>query len=706
MTKTLKLSVFIVLGLAGAAVALVSYMQQRQSPTDTGLETMLGYVSADSPVVFAGQGLDVESGSSYYASLAHSAQDWQPLIELLRESSAGPGRELLAELLSDFKQTLADSGMQGAMARYGLDPEAAYLFYLDAAAPVVRLSLADPERFEQRLAEAEAKVGQTARREALGEYSLRVWPLAQSAEALQLGLLLDEHSLTLSLVSPKDSPDMRLARFARSPAERPLAGSELLKELRKRYARADLFMGYVDFHRLTQAVLSPEQSPAGRELRRWFPEQLDQLPQPSEACRREYTQLASQAPRLAMGMKEFSLKADELSETLGFDLAIVDEKTRESFRQLQGFVPPYSYRSEDKLGAFALGLNMSQLVPVLTDFWTRFTQASFDCETLKGLQQRARQTNPAMLAMGTAMVDSVRGLGFAVYDISLEDAAGGLPGGTVLFSLSATRPADLAALATNFVPQLAGSSPPSADGEPQPLPSFMGQSDLYWAIQGQHLVVYRGERAETAARSLADKSLDDPAHQGLTAGALNLREPMELLQLGEKALTRNWSDSGDCAALYAGILSATRMPMEASWREQFDITGWSARMDLSMTLPTLSESGLEGDYQLALLDGDSCQWQPLGEERLQAEGRGRYREQAQAADCTLYESDFNWQLRGGLLHQQPKSERERDTCEVDWQPVAEPVDFECRVYQPDDSGFYCLVQNEERFDVYRYRRRQ
>ena len=703
MTKTLKLSALILLGLAAVAVALVSFMQQRQSP-HTGLESMLAYVSVDSPMVFAGRGLDVESGSSYYASLAHSAQDWQPLIELLRESSAGPGRELLAELLSDFKQTLADSGMQGAMARYGLDPEAAYLFYLDAAAPVVRLSLADPERFEQRLAEAEDKVGQAARREALGEHSLRVWPLAQSAEALQLGLLLDEHSLTLSLVSSRDSSEKRLARFARIPAERPLAGSEPLKELRQRYARADLLMGYVDFHRLTQAVLSPEQSPAGRELRRWFPEQLDQLPQPSEACRRDYTQLVSQAPRLTMGMTDFALKGNELSEALGLDLAIADEATRKSFQQVQGFVPPYSHTSEDKLGAFALGLDVSQLVPVLTDFWTRFTQAGFECETLQVLQQQARQTNPAMLAMGTAMVDSVRGLGLAVYDLSLEDAAGGLPGGSVLFSLSAARPADLAALATNFVPQLAGSVPPSTDGKPQPLPNIMGQSDLYWAIQGQHLVVYRGQKAEKAAKSLAEQTLDDSAYQGLMAGALNLREPMELLKLGEKALTRNWADSGNCAAFYAGILSATRMPMEVSWREQFDMTGWSARMDLSMTLPTLSESGLEGDYQLALLDDASCQWQPLGEERLQADGQGRYLEQAQAKDCALYESDFNWQLSGGLLHQQPESERERDTCEADWQLVAEPVDFECRVYQPDDSGFYCLVQDEERFDVYRYRK--
>jgi len=170
-------------------------------------------------------------------------------------------------------------------------------------------------------------------------------------------------------------------------------------------------------------------------------------------------------------------------------------------------------------------------------------------------------------------------------------------------------------------------------------------------------------------------------------------------------MSRNWSGSGDCATLYAGALSMTQMPMDLSWREQFDDRGWSAQMALNMWLPKLEEAGLEGDYQLTLLDGDSCQWQPLGEERLQTQGKGRYLEQAQAADCSLYESEVNWRLSGGLLKQKPEAERERSSCDADWQPVADPVDFECRVYQPDDSGFYCLVRDEARFVVYHYQRR-
>jgi len=704
MTKKHALSALFLLGLAVVAVALLTHTQQRPS-SDSGLDAMLAYVPTDSPLVLAGRGLKLESGADSQVTLAHSAADWQPFIDLLRESDPGPGRALLAELMSDYKEALAGSGMEGAMARYGLDPEGVYLFYLQGAAPVLRLSLADPELFAQRLAEAEAKVGQPARREVLGDESLRLWSLTDTEGGLQLGLLQDEESLTLSLISPQDTTEVRMARFARTRAENPLAGSRQLTELRQRYARTDLFMGYVDFQGLLQAVLTPEQSALGRDLRRWFPEAdwTHGVRQPSEACRREYLQLASQAPRLSMGMEAFSLEGDELSETLGFDLAILDGATRQSLQQLQGFVPDYSHESADKLGALAVGLNVSQLVPVLTDFWTRFTQASFECETLQALQQRAQQTNPALMAMGTAMFDSVRGLGLALYDLSLEDASGGLPGGSVLFSLSATRPADLAALATNFVPQLAGSIPPSADGKPQPLPGVIGQTDLYWAIQGQHLVVYRGQKAESVAQALAGQAVDDPARQGLMTGALNLREPMALLRLGEKAISRNWS-SGDCASLYAGALSMTQMPMDLSWREQFDERGWSAYMAFNMQLPKLEEADLEGDYQLTLLDGDSCQWQPLGEERLQAQGKGRYLEQAQAADCSLYESDFDWQLNGGLLKQEPKVERERSSCDADWQPVVDPVDFACRVYQPDDSGFYCLVQDEERFDVYRYQR--
>lgn len=703
MTKTLKLTVLMLLGLAAAAVALVSLIQQRQSP-NSGLETMLTYVSVESPMVFAGQGLDLESDPFSQAALTQSVEDWQPVIDWLRESGTGAGRALLAELATDYKETLVSSGLEGVMTRYGLDPKGAYLVYLEGAAPVLRLSLADPEAFAKRLAEAEAKVGETARREALGEHSLRLWPLAEGEKALQLGLLQDDNSLTLSLVSPNDSPEARKARFARTPAADPLAGSEQLRSLRQRYARADLFMGYLDFHGLAKALLTPEQSAAGRELRRWFPDWESDQPQLSDACRKDYVRLAAGAPRLSMGLRDLTVKGNELSESLGFDLAITDSANRESLQQLQGFVPDYSHKSRDKLGALAMGVNLSQLVPVMTDFWTRFTQASFECESLQALQQQAQKTNPALLAMGTAMVDSVRGLGLAVYDLSLESASGGLPGGSVLFSLSATRPADLAALATNFVPQLAGSVPPSADGEPKPLPSIMGQAGLYWAIQGQHLVVYRGQEAESAAKALADQGLDDPAYRGLLAGALNLREPMELLKLGEKAMTRSWSGSADCSALYAGVLSLTQMPMDLSWREQFDMSGWSAQMDVSMTLPKLDEQSLEGDYQLALLDDTSCQWQPLGEEQLQAQGKGRYLEQAQAADCSLYESEFSWQFSGALLQQEPDSERERSSCTADWQPVADPVDFECRVYQPEDSGFYCLVQDEERFDVYRYQR--
>ncbi len=698
MQKITKISLVLVV-LAAVAFALATGVFTLGS-SDNDLDELLTFVPADSPIVMVGQ------TKADYAKLSSKTlknmnpNDIKPLLELLDANEEGSGARLLSWLVNDYVQTAAEHGQQGLIDRYGVEPTGAYGFYVTGVAPVVRFSLSSAEPLKAVLAEAAQETGVTAEESTLGSATLYAWSLNDEEPAIELGLALDESSLTLSLLNSNDTQEAQMLRFARQPQVEPLAGSERLKQLRTDYADADQFMGYVDFQQIATALLMPAQNSTGRELRAWFPEFEQNFAQDmTDACRTDYVALSSHMPRLTMGSDGYAINGNEMSQDLSFIWHVDNESVVTSLEKLQGHVPGYARTVEDKLVAYALGLNVSQLVPVLSDFWTQFTTAEFQCEQLQAMQQQAQSYNPAMLAMGTAMVDSVRGAGIALFDIEPSNATPAGVDGSVLVSISSENPAGLASMVRSFVPGMSGLNIP-ADGSAVEIPDPMGLGGNFAAIKGKHLVVYRGAAAQTAADKLAGESLEA---NGLSALALNMREPMELFNTMEPVM-QNIGNPG-CTEALAGVLAMTQTPIAMSYEEELGQRGWRGDLAIAMEVAEpVTPADLTGQYELALLDDSNCSWESLGQETLGSDQTGGFASTSADGACDEYQSEFTWSMTGRLLSQSTHVERQREACGSDWNTMEAAEDFECGVIAAEADHFYCSTMTDGATELYRYSR--
>ncbi|MAN53285.1 MULTISPECIES: hypothetical protein [unclassified Marinimicrobium] len=699
MQKITKISL-VVLVLVGVAVAFATGVFTGSRTSGNGLDELLTFIPADSPVVVVGQTKADYTELSNKTLQNMNPNDIQPLIDLLDASEEGSGAQLVRWLIDDYIQTAATQGQQGLVDRYGANPTGPYGFYFSGAAPVVRFSLTSAEPLMAVLAEAEQETGVTAEQSTLGSATLYAWSLNEEKPEIKLGLALDERSLTLSLLNSKDTPEARMLRFARQPQAEPLAGTERLKQLRKDYADADQFMGYVDFQQIVTALFSPEQNGTGRELRTWFPEfEQDFAQDMSDACRNDYVALASHMPRITMGSDGYSVNGNELGQDLSFLWHINNDSVVTSLQKLQGHVPGYARTVDDKLAAYALGLNVSQLVPVLSEFWTQFTQAEFQCEQLQAMQQQAQSYNPAMLAMGTAMVDSVRGAGIALFNLEPSDTTPVGLDGSVLVSISSENPAALASMASSFVPGMMGLSIPS-DGTAVEIPDPMGLGGNFAAIKGKHLVVYRGSAGEAAANNLAGETLET---NGLSALALNLREPMKMFNTVEPVM-QTMGNPG-CAETFVGLLNLTQTPISMGYQEALGQRGWRGDLSIEMEVADpVTPGDIAGEYELALLDDSSCSWEPLGQETLGEDQTGGFASESADGACDEYQSEFTWSMTGRLLSQSTHVERQRDACDSDWNTMETAENFECGVIAAEGDHFYCSTMTDGVTELYRYSR--
>ncbi len=686
--------ILLIVLLVAVAVVLALRGGDEQAPVGGTAGELLQYVPGDTPLLLLSAGSEEMTRHTEAMFKRANPQDIEAIIPVLEEFEA----HLWAWLLQDYVDTLVNGGLTGLTERYGVDPQGRVLLYLHGAAPVFRWTLSDPQALGALLAEAQAGSGVTLRQEALGDGQLYAWPLPGES-GMEVALLITDQALTLSLLHPSDTDQARRQRYALEPTRDSLAQAKPFRDLMNTYALADQFAGYMDLHRITEMLLLPEQSSSGRELQGWFPELYTEFGATlSSDCRRDYVGLISQFPRISMGMTELTVDDSQLHQGLSGTWHIENAAALQSLSKLQGYLPSYSRRADDKLFAYALGLNMNQLIPVATELWQQFLAAEYRCEHLTLAQQTLRPMNPAMLAMmGVSMVDAVRGVGLALFDLN-ENAATlvDLPG-SLLLSVSSTEPAATATVAGMFIPQLAGLHL-AADGSPTTLPDFFGLQGVQAAIQGDHLVFYRGEKARRAAQQLATETLEE---RGLAAMALNLSDTPALTETLRRTLADTMPLPG-CGTLYGGLLSLSPMAMQVTTSSRYSAQGWSGDGRFTVVLPeALDIEALAGRYEVAILGEHDCQWLTLGWEELSDDGSGRYAGQLPGQACETFRGEFRWSLAGSLIRREILALEERSDCDQPWRD-AEPLGTDCAVFAESGQGFFCVLQTAEEAMTFRY----
>lgn len=705
--KKFWLVIVVVVLVAGAAVASRYWLPQ-STPLSArdALPAMIKQIPADSPFVVVGHstGESVnEQLDEWYKNLNKADADFQTILDYLENESQHPSAPLAAWMLEDYLTVLKTEGYKGLVEHYGLDPDGAFAFYLHGAMPVLRMSLNEPEKLLALLDLAEAESGVVHRNPALGDAQARAWTLVMenaSAKfpALELGLVIENSQLTVSLLTDRDAADSRLARFALEPLVTNLADAGTLDKWRDEFERDDIMIGYFDFYQLAQAFLQPEQNSTGREITSLFPELATKVNESlSASCRQEYLGLVQGAPRAVFGTTSYEVDGNRLETGMRSVWSIENAAVLTELKRLPGYLPNYSRNLDDKMLGFAVGIDVDQLVPVLTKLWRQFIDAPFECEQLQSAQVAANQANPMMLSMGTAMARGLKGVGVAVYDLFADPTSPAGLGGTTLVSISAEDPQALVSLLTSYAPGMSGTKV-SPDGTPVPL-QFPGvPADTFIAIKGSHIVLYRGEKAEQEAEALAQEPL---SANGTAAFALNMSKATETLMSSPDTLSA-MAKGNNCQMMYYGLLQFSQTPFEFSYQETINDLGWDGRLDLGMTFSTSADVSLSGTYNMMTL-ADNCSWEAMGTEELRSDGTGRYHQMDESETCATLESEYSWEKVGGELVQKTLSQRSRPSCEAEWEEQ-ETEDFSCSLMKLESDGFYCVWQEGTEVDIYHYQR--
>ncbi len=698
-----RLTLALSLSAAVAAPASALDLFGLFSKGDNSMESMLATVPADTPV-FAGGHADERMGDFYDNWMMPASEaDVQELKSLIdgEDGASLPAVKLFVWWLEDYNNSLS-MGYDGLMDRYGIASDAAGVFYLDGAMPVMRIALDDEEAFWALMDEAASESGAEPRATEVQDVPVRLWRLTEDNAKLSLDLAVATHKgvATLTLFNGKDTPELMARRLGLAKLDQSMAKAGTWDKLGKTYGFDETSRMYLDIAALVESFMLPENTALGRDLTRLAPELMaeteDELDQ---VCRNEFVGLAKQAPRLVAGGETFDVTSSTMSQTVRLIWELKNTTVSSELQKLPGSLPTYATDASDKLLALAVGLDVNQLAPVATALWTQFTTAEFKCQQLVDMQTQAKATNPAMLGMASGMAQGVKGIGAALYSLEADPTTPAGLGGSALISVSAENPQTIASLITTSVPGMAGLNIPTT-GEGVKVPVPVPAPPIYAAIKGKHLVVYTGDEAKAAADALANEPLNT---KGLTAAAFNYKK------FGEAVLTAvdaapdasalsQFSPNGDCTEAYTGILQVAQMPMTLTYQDDYTERGWEALVGVDVS----NEAGQIGDieagtYRTETLDYD-CSWYGSGQETLNSDGSGQYLDDS---ECSTYRIDYQWDQNGRTLVQKVSSEQERDSCEGEW-AEAEAQNYECTVLSTSDQGFHCLYHFDGEPTLMRY----
>ncbi|MCG6116871.1 MAG: hypothetical protein MEQ07_01580 [Aquimonas sp.] len=400
-------------------------------------------------------------------------------------------------------------------------------FYGIDLVPVLRVELADVDRFAASVARMEAAAGSTLTQAAVGD--LQYWSVQPDDAPLQVVFAVQGGQLVAAL-APAAADDSVLRRLL--GLERPsksLLDAGTLGALNKRLGFVAYGSGYLDHARMFELMVKPMTGSQGAFLKalKITPPEVS-----SEACLREGRALAAQWPRTAFGYTRFDAGGYRMRALLEAPSAVMDD--------LRSVLAPTPGLSEatSALASISFAFKADALPPLAAKWSNAVRSAPWACEQLQSLNEAFSELgdamqNPAVYAIGPS-ANAVHLL-LSTFDLpSGALASGELPTVEGKLLIGSPNPQGLVALARNFVPQLAEFRL-ETDAEPVALPTLPDAPvdlQLFGAASGQALGIAIGEsqrdslRAALAVNSAGPQPLLQFNYQGAFYGGL-MRVVME-----------------------------------------------------------------------------------------------------------------------------------------------------------------------------------
>ena len=604
--------------------------------------------------------------------------------------------KFLVRIIEDYASVLAE-GSKKLNQHYGLSSKNEFALYLDGITPVVHLAVKSPNAIRDILIQLSTDSGVNYQAETWKNTPVFIWDLFPERDA-KFAVVFEKKRVTLGFYLGTDNEERKFKRLGLVAEDDSVATSNSIADIQDKYQFADAMQGYLNFVELARVGIQPGQNSFGVDY-----QVIDSnLSTPlSEVCQLESLALVESMPRLVMGYDEIKTRGSQVSLQASTILEMKNTSIITELNKLNGHLSDLSMNQKGQIFSVALGLDVEQLSPVVTQLWTQFLNSEFECEKLVELQTTAEASNPAAIAIAAAMAQGLQGISLSVFDLDISDIETLDYSLDALVTLSSAKPALLAGLLAN-IPQLKGIQPPS-NGDAIPLTSLglPENQTPSMAIRGDHLTLFVGETSRRMANELMDEKLN---HQGLFGMSFDYAKLYDLLavSLMETPEFTREMDATSCAQVYSSIFPLSSMDATATINGRFSSHGFVSGMALELLNVNKNVSAsIVGDYKLEqLIDG--CIWNQIGEESLKNDGSGSYSVSDSAGQCLVYGSDYQWSQTGARIKFDIIHSESRESCDQEFIPD-DVSNYDCVIVDQNRAGFSCMFSYDDGYqEIYRY----
>jgi hypothetical protein len=488
-----------------AALTLAACGKSEEPSLLTSKETLLRYVPAETPYVFASiEPLPDDLMDKLEPKLDRLLKAYQTVLrEAIAMKQQEGGEQADSEEAKRFSAVadellsmLSLEGLRGA----GIDRDSTAALYGNGLLPVLRATLSDGALFDGAIARLEKEAGQSLSVASIDGHDYRYVDIDKFR--IIIAVIDDQAVVTLRPVDGGDD-ELRSALGLKLPG-RSIADSGVLLELARQYGFTEHYAGLLDIERVAATFLDEASGPDA-ELLAAMDHDATEL---SDDCRAEMRSMAGIAPRIVFGYNAVS--ASRLDSSVIFEL-------RDDIAAGLATLPaPVPGLGGDKGGLMSFGLSLNvQAARAFVEARVNAIQAEpYKCEHFADIQEAATNAKQGLSQPVPPIMYDFRGLLAIIDDIQGMDIATQTPPTSVdgQLLLAVQNAQGLVALGAMFSPELAQLNL-QPDGKPVALdlPQLQGMGvDAYAAMTDDVVAIGVGENAAAKLAGMLQAKPSDP----------------------------------------------------------------------------------------------------------------------------------------------------------------------------------------------------
>jgi len=508
MNKILVAAAFAAVGAGGY------YLYSENTATHSiDQDAVMAYIPADT-AVFAGQ-FKPFPVKSYINSLPKSYKQYNSDLLKDLEGSDDPKIKFFLSLTKSYFSAIVDG--ETFTNTFGLADNVRSYFYALGVLPVFKVDINNADAIWALLDKAEKESGLAHVAGQLEGVNYRSYPLTNATDDEQVNLVVAVHNsiLTLTIDASFTQAPLLETALGVKPAKRSIADAHIIEDIIAEHGVMDEGISYINHQALITGLTTTEGNQLARDVTTLFA-MMGEAPFAelhTETCSQELSSIGANWPRTVAGYDKLDIEDDESVISYRTVIESNNKIMLDAYQKMRGYIPNYVQDIDNSVFNFALGIDVSQMVPSIQAIWEDLLTPEFQCEPLQQMQVQLGQQNPAMLGMVTGMANGVKGVGWSIidYKINDKDSSLSLESLDTVMTVSAENPMTLFNMVKPFVSELANIQLPtdgsavSVNGQ-LPYLSDMGLTAKI-AVKGEHLVLFIGDKGEAAADKLSSEAV-------------------------------------------------------------------------------------------------------------------------------------------------------------------------------------------------------